>query len=115
MLELRKGDAMKTLLGLACGLLLAAVSAPPAFAHSHVFFGFNVGVPLFPPAYYYPPPAYYYPQPVVAPPAYIEQAQQPAPQPENWWYYCADSKTYYPYVKECRSGWQRVAPQPPRS
>ncbi len=24
----------------------------------------------------------------------------------------AESKTYYPYVKECPGGWQRVTPQP---
>jgi FKBP-type peptidyl-prolyl cis-trans isomerase FkpA len=27
------------------------------------------------------------------------------------WYYCSDAKAYYPYVRECRSGWLRVAPQ----
>src|SRR3989442_1552066 len=27
------------------------------------------------------------------------------------WYYCNDAKAYYPYVRECRSGWLRVAPQ----
>jgi hypothetical protein len=26
------------------------------------------------------------------------------------WYYCNDAKAYYPYVRECRSGWLRVAP-----
>jgi hypothetical protein len=66
------------------------------------------------PYYEYP---YYYP-PAVAVPAgptqYIDQggaAQAPAQQ--GSWYYCAGSKTYYPYVKECPGGWQRVAPQPP--
>jgi len=29
------------------------------------------------------------------------------------WYYCPESKAYYPYVKECPGGWQQVAPQPP--
>ncbi|PYN51000.1 MAG: peptidylprolyl isomerase [Candidatus Rokuibacteriota bacterium] len=27
------------------------------------------------------------------------------------WYYCNDAKAYYPYVRECRSGWLRVVPQ----
>jgi hypothetical protein len=29
-----------------------------------------------------------------------------------YWYYCASSKTYYPYVQECASTWQRVSPTP---
>ena len=90
--------------------------------------------------FYYPP--YSYPPIVVvpavppAPPVYIEQLQvlppmhqqapvaPPAPQtfqppgesaPQssgNLWYFCPDSKTYYPYVKECPSAWQPVTPQP---
>jgi hypothetical protein len=74
---------------------------------------------------YYPPPYYapYYP-PVVtapyAPPTYVEQgspqtapAPQAVPAPQGFWYYCADSKAYYPYVNQCPSGWQRVSPTPP--
>ena len=74
----------------------------------------------YPPTYYYPP---YYPpyQPIViqrAPQVYIEQyvpPQEPVPAPErnNYWYYCAAAKAYYPYVNECPSGWQKVLPQPP--
>jgi hypothetical protein len=69
--------------------------------------------------WYYPWPYYYSSYPTVieyAPPAptvYMEQA--PAAQPiasdvGSWWYYCNDSRTYYPYVRECASPWQRVAP-----
>ncbi len=80
---------------------------------------------------YYYPPAYYPPVVVapVAPPTYVEQPQplmqqgpvyQPEPQQQyapqsgsgNMWYYCADSRTYYPYVKSCPAGWQQVTPQP---
>jgi len=50
------------------------------------------------------------------PTTYIEQ---PAPQPAQpqqsavgYWYYCANPGAYYPYIKECPAGWQRVAPQP---
>ena len=94
-----------------CALLMIIGAAVPTAAYSRVFFGFNFGIPLYPPAYYYPPPVYYSPAPVV-----IEQTQpQPSAQPENWWYYCPDSKTYYPYVRECRSVWQRVPPTPPGS
>ena len=86
--------------------------------------------------YYYPPynyyPGYYppyYPSPMVIQqqaPVYVEQGnaapaqpQQPQQlQPEQqgqsqgFWYNCAGAGGYYPYVKECPAGWQRVAPQP---
>jgi hypothetical protein len=69
--------------------------------------------------YYYPP--YSYAPPVVVQPApqvYIErdpQAVAPAQQQPSsqWWYFCPGANGYYPYVKECPGGWQRVAPQPP--
>ena len=32
--------------------------------------------------------------------------------PTNWWYWCESSKKYYPYVKECAGGFERVPPQP---
>jgi len=79
----------------------------------------------YPPYYSYPPnyydPAYYYyppdysPMAVTPSPVYVEEGSTPpAPvAPQSYWYYCANSKTYYPYVKECPAGWQRVSPQPP--
>lgn len=98
--------------------------------HSRVGVGVVIGAPFYGPYWgpaYYPPPIYYppaYPPVIVerqvAPPVYVEQAQQAAPAPaaaadapENYWYYCADTKTYYPYVKECASPWQKVTPQAP--
>ena len=58
----------------------------------------------------------YYAAPVVVqqqPTVYVEQPQvQQAQQPAGYWYFCNDSRSYYPYVKECASAWQRVAPQP---
>ena len=79
-------------------------------------FGFGYpgyGYPYYAPYSYYPP----YASPVVVqqqPTTYVEQ---PAPQaqtqqPAGYWYYCDDSRAYYPYVKSCASGWQRVSPQP---
>ena len=68
------------------------------------------------PAYAYPAPAYAYPGPAAAPStAYIEQgAPRAAPaRAVGDWYYCADSKAYYPYVRECPGGWQRVPSTPP--
>lgn len=79
----------------------------------------------YPGPYYYPSyPAYYPPYPAVveaapsAPTVYIEQprASQPAAADAGaWWYYCNESGAYYPYVRECASPWQRVAPTPPVS
>ncbi len=103
-------------------VLLSAIASAPAFAHhggGHVRYRVVIGAP-YP---YYPwgyfPPYYYYP-PVITVPAepttYIEQGSpqtDAAPQPQGYWYYCAESKTYYPYVKECTGSWQRVTPQPP--
>jgi hypothetical protein len=96
-----------------------------------VHFGIGIGVPFYGyrpyyPPYYYPPyyyPPAYYPPVVVAPaapPVYIERQDQLPPQPQvqadagqNDWFYCPDSKTYYPYVQQCASEWQRVTPHPP--
>lgn len=110
-------------------IALASIASGSAFAHhhgghhhgGHVRFGVFVGAPFYwyPPPYYYYPSPYYYPPAVTvpySPPVYIEQGgAQPAPAQSqvNWWYYCADAKTYYPYIKQCPGGWQRVAPQPP--
>ena len=116
--------AASLLLMISLGVLTSGSAL--AFHHggAHVRFGVFVGAPVFG---YYPPPYYYYPLyyppyylPVVAapssPPVYVEQGSvQPAPaqsQGQGYWYYCASSRAYYPYVKECPAGWQRVAPQP---
>lgn len=73
------------------------------------------------PGYWYPPYPYYAPHyypPVVTtapePTRYIERGDaQAAPEPRrDWWYYCPETKTYYPYVKQCAGGWQRVEPRP---
>lgn len=93
-------------------------------------FGFYIGAPIWGPSYYPYEPAYaYYPPtrvitvpaaPTVyveraAPPVYVERdAYSAAPSGQSdWWYYCGSSRSYYPYVRECRDGWQRVAPLPP--
>jgi len=135
MLLLREVTMKKTSILLALALALAAaLTAAPASAgpphrggyyHGHgsrVIFGFSVGAPWgYPYAYPYYPyryyPAYgYYPAPVIVqqqPSVYVEQPQaQPSQPPAGYWYYCAEANGYYPYVKECPAGWQRVAPQP---
>ena len=100
----------KTLLGLlALAALLSASAA--AFAHGRGHVRIWVGPAWYwGPAYYYPPPYYYYPPARPAePPVYVERID---PNEQGWWYYCDAAKGYYPYVKECASGWQRVPPAP---
>ena len=93
--------------------------------HGHGYYRGGVGVgvlidPFWGP-WYYPSPYYYPPvyppviQVPVAPPVYVEQESAPevVSPPSSYWYYCSGSRNYYPYVKECPGGWQRVAPVPP--
>jgi len=92
--------------------------------------------------YYYANDAYYVQSPggyaVATPPAVVEQgatslAPPPTPAPAaaqapsgppasaptqpaaSVWYYCESSKTYYPYVNECKEGWRSVPAAPPPS
>lgn len=128
-----------TLMGMLALAAFLAASQPASAKDRHhrhhggarLHLGVVIGAPLYPywhapPRYYYPAPVYYYPAPVVAvpaaPPVYIEQTQTPsasasAPAAESdaasWWYFCRESNTYYPYVKSCPGGWQRVTPQVP--
>jgi hypothetical protein len=102
-------------------LVLAALSGS-ALAHgrggARPHLGFHFGAPLFYPwHYYYPAPVYYYPAaPVVvsppAPPVYVERSDV-VPEGAGTWYFCRESNTYYPYVKQCPGGWTRVPAQPP--
>ncbi len=109
-----------TLLAVA-GLILMC-SLPGYAGHGgHVHFSGSVWIgpgwgwdPWWGPAY----PYYYYPD-YATPPVLVQQPpeeyiQQPAQQSEepSYWYYCQDSKGYYPYVKRCPSGWLKVAPSP---
>jgi hypothetical protein len=74
---------------------------------------------LYPYPYLYGDP-YYNPAPVVVVPStpqvYIEQSDAAAEPADNatqqYWYFCKGSNKYYPYVKECPGGWQKVLPQP---
>lgn len=120
----------KKLLFVLVALLIAG--AGNAWAHGRVYGSVGVYVgpgaywgSAYPRPYYYPglyPYAYPYydPAPVIvvpsAPPVYIEQQDPVVEKPQNadrqYWYYCSGSKKYYPYVKECPGGWQKVLPQP---
>jgi hypothetical protein len=56
-----------------------------------------------------------------SPPVFIERDPLPQsspapvtpPPPTGWWYFCPGVNAYYPYIRECPGGWQRVSPQPP--
>jgi len=95
-------------------------------------------VPILPPAYstvvvgsvpyYYANDAYYVEAPggyaVAEPPAGVAEAAPAAPpapaaagaapSASATWYYCESSKTYYPYVSECKEGWRAVPATPPQ-
>lgn len=127
--------AMGTSLLFLCGLLAneSAMAQHRGHMHGHgptVRFGYYYGFPIYAPRYFSVPvyayPGYALPAPVQvfppaiisysSPPVYIERGVvpiEPAAPVQNDWYYCAASQTYYPYVRECPGGWQRVPAQPP--
>ena len=83
-----------------------------------VWFGWPGGYYPYNYPYYYPYYSpYYYPPAVSVPSApqeYIGRSQRDdSSAPSGEWYYCPESKSYYPYVKECPGGWQTVPAQPP--
>jgi hypothetical protein len=92
------------------------------YPRSSVTLGVYLGDPWIYSPYYYPysvySPRIYAPAPIVVttpPTVYVEQpaVSLAAPTLEaGFWYYCADSQAYYPYVKQCAGAWQKVAPQP---
>lgn len=110
---MKRADWSRWLLLLA--LLFLGAFLPPAAQARHRHGDFVIGLGW--PGLFYPPSPYYYPPMVVVPPSeppvYIERERPPSsgPPPENYWYYCAESRGYYPYVKECPGGWMQVVPQ----
>jgi len=117
---------MRNIFAVAALLAAGALASSAASAHGprgRVHFGVHIGAPFwYYPHYYYPPPRYYYPPVIVqsAPPVYVERptefverpAESTAPEAAGWWYYCEQTRGYYPYVKSCPGGWQRVPPAP---
>ena len=109
---------MRKLALLAAALALGAGFTESASAGGRVVVGIGFGFPLWYPApwYYAPAPYYYYPPQVVysSPPVYVERQDKVSERSTDWWYYCEQSKGYYPYVKTCPGGWQKVSPTPPQ-
>jgi hypothetical protein len=76
--------------------------------HRHGHFGVFIG-PYWGPWWYPSPviverstPVYVDPQPVV-----VEAVPG-----DSYWYFCRAANAYYPYVKECPAGWEKVLPKP---
>lgn len=95
---------------------LAMAGSADAHGGGRVRFGVVIGGPLWwgwHHPYYYP----HYSERVIierpGPTVYVEKdADGVERDADQYWYYCPDSDTYYPYVKKCASPWHRVAPQP---
>ena len=79
--------------------------------------GLGLGLGLWGLTYpYYGYPYYPYAAPVVQVPpegVYVQPAPQQSVEP-TYWYYCRGPEGYYPYVKQCPSGWMKVVPSPPQ-
>ena len=105
-----------------------------AGVRSHTFHrsarvGVYVGAPIIASPWWYGPNPYYgygpyYPTVVQVPDpdtVYIEQQtsagvgpSETQAQAQQYWFYCEDSKTYFPYVQNCAAPWQRVVPYAPQ-
>ncbi|MBM3341058.1 MAG: hypothetical protein FJY56_02950 [Betaproteobacteria bacterium] len=132
------GFAASTLAALvAAGGMMIVSPAADAHGgrHARVRVGVHIGAPVVvSPWWYHPRPYYYgygphpywsYGQPRVVvreePTVFIEQnpplaqapAPQAAPQPQQHWFFCQDTQTYYPHVQTCATPWQRVIPHAP--
>ncbi len=85
----------------------------PARSYRHLDVDLYFGWPLYWPRYYR-----YYDDPVIItvpsePTVYVERSTERPTDDSDYWYYCPSSRTYYPYVKDCREDWMKVVPQPP--
>jgi hypothetical protein len=93
----------------------------PAIVGGMIGYGLASSYYAYPAPYYYPYPVATYAPVVVSQPAtvYVESAPTvavvpAAPQPQqNSWYHCDKPEGYYPYIKECQTGWKTVPAVPP--
>ncbi|MFZ2974286.1 MAG: hypothetical protein WA049_16730 [Ferribacterium limneticum] len=116
---MKAAKILTVVLALVLALVMAGMATSASAHGPRVRLGVNIGGPVWGPGWYSPyySPYYYPPQVIVVPPpqpqVYIEQAQEPAPTAgQQYWYFCKSAQGYYPYVKECPDGWQKVLPQP---
>lgn len=85
----------------------APIIVGPRWHHPGYHYGYD--------PYFFPPVTYMQQEGVV----YAEQPPQgsapaAAVAADPYRYYCEDSKTYYPYVQNCATPWQRVMPHAPQ-
>lgn len=103
--------SVRVVLAILVLLLLSTVSG-----YSHGGGRVGIGFSFWPGWYpgwwgpYYP---YYGEQRVVVEPAPEIIIQEPQSEVPVYWYFCRDPEGYYPYVKRCPNGWQKVVPSPP--
>lgn len=80
-------------------------------------FSVVLGAPLYWPSYYRPyrPYGWYAQSPVIvqqAPVTYVQRQAPPAQvAAQEFWYYCPETRSYYPYAQTCPSEWLQVVPQ----
>lgn len=110
------GSRLKFTLTLLAAGVLGALGPS---AEARVGLRLYLDVPFYPfiPFYYVPPyypaPPYYPPSIVPYPPAAPASEVPPPPSPRTaYYYYCTASDGYYPYVRECPGGWQRIPAVP---
>lgn len=93
---------------------------PPYHHHPHssVRLGVYVGDPWFYPVPVFPPRVIM-PAPVIVTPPMVYVERPPVPAVTSgtilepgFWYYCTETQAYYPAVKECPGGWQKIPPRP---
>ena len=92
-------------------LLYSALQPRPYYAPQIVYAPPVYG-PVVQPYY---EPTYIAPPVVALPPPPTNLAQGPStemPGGSPWWYFCRKPGAYYPYVRECPSGWEKVSPTP---
>ena len=46
---------------------------------------------------------------------YAEAPTAAPPAAQSYWYFCRATNAYYPYVRSCPGGWQKVSPSPRQS
>lgn len=99
---------------LGSAILYSAVQSRPVYYGPQVVYASplyaratTVVQPYYAEQTYVPPPAVSMP-----PPPYIAQTAPVESASGQWWYFCKKPSGYYPYVRECPSGWEKVSPTP---